>query len=62
MAYRMACGAPGVFDAIAVAKAMPMPGCVVTHPVTILQIASLNDTAVPCKPGEHGKGKRPSHR
>lgn len=55
MAYRMACSAPGVFDAIAVTKAMPMPGCVVTRPVTTLQIASLNDTTVPYKPGEPGK-------
>jgi polyhydroxybutyrate depolymerase len=60
MAYRMACSAPGVFDAIAVAKAMPTPGCVVTRPVTILQIASLNDTAVPYKPGEHGKENPPA--
>jgi polyhydroxybutyrate depolymerase len=60
MAYRMACSAPGVFDAIAVAKAMPMPGCVVTHPVTILQIAALDDTAVPFKPGDRGKEAPPA--
>ena len=60
MAYRVACDAPRLFDAIAVAKAMPMPGCVVTQPVTILQVASLDDTAVPFKPGERGKETPPA--
>jgi polyhydroxybutyrate depolymerase len=60
MAYRMACSAPGLFDATAVAKAMPMPGCVVTQPVTILQIASLDDTAVPFAPGDRGKESPPA--
>lgn len=55
LAYRIACGVPGLFDATAVVKAMPMPGCVVTRPLKILQIASLDDTAVPYQPGDHGK-------
>jgi polyhydroxybutyrate depolymerase len=55
MAYRMACSTPGVFDKIAVAKADPMPGCVVTEPQTILQIAAKDDTAVPYQPGRPGK-------
>jgi polyhydroxybutyrate depolymerase len=55
MAYRMACSDPGVFDEIAIAKADPMPGCVVTRPQTILQVASKDDTAVPYKPGDSGK-------
>lgn len=57
MAYRMACSAPGLYDGIAVAKAMPMPGCVVTRPVTILQMDALNDPAVPFRPGDKGKEK-----
>jgi polyhydroxybutyrate depolymerase len=55
MAYRMACTVPGLFDGTAVAKAMPMPGCVVTRPVTFLQIDAHNDPAVPFEPGDKGK-------
>jgi polyhydroxybutyrate depolymerase len=60
LAYRMACSAPGVFDATAVVKAMPMPDCVVTQPVTIMQIASLDDNAVPFAPGDTGKESPPA--
>lgn len=60
MAYRMACSAPGLFDGTAVAKAMPMPGCVVKRPLTILQIAALNDTAVPYQPGDKGREAPPA--
>jgi len=55
MAYEMACSAPGLFDGIAVAKADPDAGCVITKPVTILTIAALDDTAVPYQPGDKGK-------
>jgi len=55
MAYKVACSAPGLFDGTAVVKADPDPGCVVSHPLTILQIAALDDTAVPYAPGEKGK-------
>lgn len=55
MAYRMACSAPGVFDEIATVKADPLPGCVVTDPQTILQIAAKDDTAVPYQPGNPGR-------
>ena len=54
MAYRMACSAPGVFDEIVAVKADPMPGCVITEPRTILQIAAKDDTAVPYQPGQPG--------
>ena len=57
MAYRMACDYPGLFDGTAVVKAMPMPDCVVSQPLTILQIDSLDDTAVPYQPGDPGKEK-----
>jgi polyhydroxybutyrate depolymerase len=55
LAYRMACSDPGVFDEIAVVKADPMPGCVVTRPQTILQVAAKDDTAVPYEPGDTGR-------
>lgn len=55
MAYRMACSAPGVFGEIAVVKAMPMPGCVVTRPQTFLQVDALNDPAVAYAPGYPGE-------
>jgi polyhydroxybutyrate depolymerase len=55
MAYRMACSAPGLFDGTAVAKAMPDPGCVVTRPLTFLQIDALDDPAVPFQPGDKGR-------
>ncbi len=60
MAYRMACSSPGLFDGMAVVKAMPDPGCVVHTPLTILQIASLDDTAVPYQPGDKGKEAPPA--
>jgi polyhydroxybutyrate depolymerase len=55
MAYRMACTVPGLFDGIAVAKAMPMPGCVVSQPTTFLQMDATNDPAVAFKPGDKGR-------
>ena len=55
LAYRMACTDPALFDALAVVKAMPEAGCVVSGPVTILQVDSTNDYAVPYQPGEVGE-------
>jgi polyhydroxybutyrate depolymerase len=60
MAYRMACTDPGLFDQTAIVKADPLPGCVVTDPQTILQVASLDDYAVPYKPGIKGKETPPA--
>jgi polyhydroxybutyrate depolymerase len=55
MAYEMACSSPGLFDGTAVAKADPDPGCVLTQPLTILQISATDDTAVPYQPGDKGR-------
>jgi polyhydroxybutyrate depolymerase len=55
MAYRMACTDPALFDATAVVKAMPEPGCVVSGPLTILQVDSTNDYAVSYQPGDVGE-------
>lgn len=55
MAYRMACSAPGVYSGYAIVKADPQPGCVVSKPTTVVQIASRNDNAVPYEPGDKGK-------
>lgn len=54
LAYALACQDPGLFDAIAVAKADPEPGCNVTTPQSIIDIAATDDTFVPYLPGEKG--------
>lgn len=54
LAYRIVCADPGLFDEYAMVKGEPTQGCVMTKPVTILQMASENDPEVPYKPGEHG--------
>lgn len=60
MAYRMACTDPGLFDEIAIVKADPMPGCVVSDRQTILQIAAMDDYAVPYLPSDKGKETPPA--
>ena len=60
LAYTLACSAPGLFDGTAVVKADPDPGCVVSRPLTILQIAALDDTAVPYTPGDKGRESPPA--
>jgi polyhydroxybutyrate depolymerase len=55
LAYRIACTDPALFSGYAVVKAMPEPGCVVTKPVSLLQIDSMNDKAVAYRPGDHGR-------
>lgn len=59
LAYRIACTDP-LFDATAVVKAMPLPGCVVHKPLTLLQIDGTTDPAVPLKPGDKGGEKPPA--
>jgi polyhydroxybutyrate depolymerase len=54
MAYRVACDDPGLFDGYAMVKGEPTPGCDMRQPVTILQIASVDDPEVPYQPGDHG--------
>jgi polyhydroxybutyrate depolymerase len=54
LAYRIACTDPTLFTGMAVVKADPMPGCVVTKPQNVLVFASMNDKYVPYKPGEKG--------
>jgi poly(3-hydroxybutyrate) depolymerase/peptidoglycan/LPS O-acetylase OafA/YrhL len=60
LAYRIACTVPDLVDQIAVVKAAPEPGCVVQRPVTLLQIASTDDTAVPYQPGDKGTESPPA--
>jgi polyhydroxybutyrate depolymerase len=60
LAYLIACTTPTLFTGYAVVKAMPDVGCVVTKPVSILQIDSTNDYAVPYKPGDKGKEHPPA--
>jgi polyhydroxybutyrate depolymerase len=54
MAYRVACDDPALFDGYAMVKGGPTPGCDMRKPVTILQIAAMNDPEIPYKPGDKG--------
>ncbi|HEX6449745.1 MAG TPA: hypothetical protein VF060_09815 [Trebonia sp.] len=54
LAYTIADTDPALFDAYAVVKAVPDPGIVASKPVSILQIDSTNDYAVPYQPGDPG--------
>jgi polyhydroxybutyrate depolymerase len=51
LAYRVACTDPGLFDAYAAVKGLPSPGCLPSKPVTIAQLASLDDPESRYKPG-----------
>jgi len=55
MAYDVACHYPDLYDAIAIAKADPMPGCVVSKPQKIMQLAAMDDPWVPYLPGQKGR-------
>jgi polyhydroxybutyrate depolymerase len=54
MAYRVACDDPTLFDGYAMVKGGPTPGCTVRKPVTIVQVASINDPEIPYEPGDTG--------
>jgi polyhydroxybutyrate depolymerase len=54
LAYRVACDDPGLFDGYAMVKGAPTPGCVMREPVTILQLASMDDPEIPYRPGAKG--------
>jgi polyhydroxybutyrate depolymerase len=60
MVYDLECTDPGLFDAMAIMKADPMPGCVVSHPQNVLVVSALDDPAVPFKTGEKGKETPPA--
>jgi polyhydroxybutyrate depolymerase len=55
MVYDLECTDPGLFDAMAIMKADPMPGCVVSNPQNVLVVSALDDPWVPFKTGEKGK-------
>jgi len=55
MVYDLECTDPGLFDAMAIMKADPMPGCVVSNPQNVLVVSALDDQWVPFKTGEKGK-------
>jgi polyhydroxybutyrate depolymerase len=54
MAYRVACADPALFDGYAMVKGGPTPGCDLRKPVTIIQLASVNDPEIPYQPGDKG--------
>jgi poly(3-hydroxybutyrate) depolymerase/peptidoglycan/LPS O-acetylase OafA/YrhL len=60
LAYDVACTIPGLFDGTAIVKAMPDAGCDLSHPLTMLQIDSLDDPFVPYQPGDKGKESPPA--
>jgi polyhydroxybutyrate depolymerase len=55
LAYRIACADPRLFDAYAMVKGGPTKGCVLRTPVTIAQLAAVNDPEVPYRPGVKGR-------
>jgi poly(3-hydroxybutyrate) depolymerase/peptidoglycan/LPS O-acetylase OafA/YrhL len=55
LAYTLACQDPRLFTGTAVVKADPEPGCGVSVPQKLLQIAATDDTDVPWYVGEKGK-------
>jgi polyhydroxybutyrate depolymerase len=55
LAYRIACTDPGLFDSYAMVKGGPTRDCVLRTPVTIAQVAALNDPEVPYQPGMKGR-------
>ena len=59
MAYRVACDDPALFDGYAMVKGGPTAGCVIRKPVTVVQLASMNDPEVPYKPGDKGTSGMP---
>jgi polyhydroxybutyrate depolymerase len=54
MAYRVACDNPALFDGYAMVKGAPTPGCNMRKPVTVLQLASVDDPEIPYQPGDKG--------
>jgi len=60
LAYRVACTDPRLFDGYAAVKGGPSPDCLVSKPVTIAQLASLDDPETPYKPGDKGRERIPA--
>jgi polyhydroxybutyrate depolymerase len=52
LAYRVACTDPGLFDAYAAVKGGPSPSCMASKPLTIMQLASLDDPESAYNPGK----------
>jgi polyhydroxybutyrate depolymerase len=52
LAYRVACTDPGLFDGYASVKGGPSPDCMVSKPVTIVQLSSLDDPEAAYNPGK----------
>jgi polyhydroxybutyrate depolymerase len=54
MAYRVACDDPDLFDGYAMVKGGPTAGCAIRKPVTLLQVAAVDDPEIPYQPGDKG--------
>ncbi len=59
LAYRVACTTPGLFNAYAMVKGVPLSDCVVKKPVSIVQLAATDDPEVPYAHGGQSKDEIP---
>jgi polyhydroxybutyrate depolymerase len=59
LAYLVACTDPGLFDAYAAVKGGPNPSCMPSKPVTIAQLASLDDPESAYSPGGKTSSREP---
>ena len=58
LAYTIACDDPTLVDDFAVVDAMPVSGCTLGQPVSVLQVDGTADPAIPYQPGDPG-GEQP---
>lgn len=54
LAYTVACDDPTLVDGFAIVDAMPLAGCTLGRPITILQVDGTADPAIPYRPGDPG--------
>jgi polyhydroxybutyrate depolymerase len=60
LAYTVACNDPTLVDGFAVVDAMPLSGCTLSRPITVLQVDGTDDPAVPYQPGDPGSELPPA--
>jgi polyhydroxybutyrate depolymerase len=54
LAYTVACQDPTLVDGFAIVDAVPMSGCTLGRPITILQVDGTADPVIPYRPGDPG--------
>ena len=60
LAYTVACNDPTLVDGFAIVDAMPLSGCTLSRPITVLQVDGTDDPAVPYQPGDPGSESPPA--